>query len=242
MSALQQWLAKVALSWFDAFRGRYGLQSAPQQIQAAPRRRLLHVGCGPAHLSSIPVSGFQSEHWEEISLDINNEVHPDIVGTMTDMTAVPDGHVDAIYSSHNIEHLCAHEIPLALNEFLRVLRPQGFLILTCPDLLSVCKLVVEGKLMDPVYISPAGPIAPIDILFGHRSAMAAGNHYMGHRFGFTIETLVAQLRESGFVAVIGQRRAESLDLWVLASKRHHSEDELKVMAERYLPSTNSELV
>jgi len=45
---------------------------------------------------------------------------------MLDMPAVADGSVDAIYSSHNIEHLYPDEIPVALKEFLRVLKPEGF--------------------------------------------------------------------------------------------------------------------
>jgi hypothetical protein len=236
MSALSRWLAKLAQQWFDAFRHRYGLQNKSRALNESFRKRLLHVGCGPADISNIPVPGFQSGPWEEIRFDINNEVHPDIVGTMTDMGAVPDAHVDAIYSSHNIEHLSAHEVPVAFKEFLRVLNAQGFLTLTCPDLQSVCALVAQGKLMETAYMSAAGPIAPIDILYGHRNALAAGNHYMAHRFGFTLETLVAQLRDSGFVSVIGHQRAESLDLWVLASKSERSEEELKLMAQRYLPS------
>ena len=42
--------------------------------------------------------------------------------------------VDAVFSSHNIEHLYPHEVPLALKEFMRVLKPDGFVLMTCPDL------------------------------------------------------------------------------------------------------------
>jgi hypothetical protein len=44
-------------------------------------------------------------------------LNPDIVGTMTDMSAVADASVDALFSSHNIEHLYPHEVPVALAEF-----------------------------------------------------------------------------------------------------------------------------
>lgn len=242
MNALRQWLARVSQQWLENFRRQYGLQIHPQQVVKAPAKQLLHVGCGPADISNIPVAGFQSEAWVEVRLDINSEVHPDIVGTMTDMRGVPDAHVDAIYSSHNIEHLCAHEVPIALKEFLRVLKPDGFLTLTCPDLLSVCALVAQGKLLETAYHSPAGPIAPVDILYGHRNAIRAGNHYMAHRYGFTLETLTAHLRDAGFSSVIGYQRAESLDLWVLASKVQHSQEELKAAARRYLPPISTESV
>jgi len=65
---------------------------------------------------------------------------------MLDMAAVADASVDAIYSAHNIEHVYAHEVPQVLKEFLRVLKPEGFLVVTCPDLQTVCQLVAEDKL------------------------------------------------------------------------------------------------
>jgi hypothetical protein len=100
---------------------------------------------------------------------------------MTDMSAVQSNSMDAIFSSHNIEHLYPHEVGVALLEFYRALDSEGFCVITCPDLQSVCALIAQDKLLDPAYISPAGPIAPIDILYGHRVSMAQGNIYMAHR-------------------------------------------------------------
>src|SRR4051812_37274779 len=123
-------------------------------------RTFLHVGCGSTYKDQTTKS-FNTPDWKELRLDINEDVKPDIVGTMLDMSAVADASVDAIFSSHNIEHLYPHEVPLALAEFLRVLKPDGFLVVTCPDLQSVCALVAEDMLNEPAYISPAGPIAPV---------------------------------------------------------------------------------
>ena len=106
-----------------------------------------------------------------------------------------DGRCDALFSSHNIEHLYAHEVPLALREFRRVLKPEGFVVITCPDLQSICAEVAEDRLTQTAYQSPAGPIAPIDMLYGLRSALARGNLYMAHRSGFTLKVLVATLRD-----------------------------------------------
>ncbi|MDP4677302.1 MAG: methyltransferase domain-containing protein, partial [Burkholderiaceae bacterium] len=131
----------------------------------------LHVGCGPKRKNQT-TRGFNTPEWAEIRLDIDASVQPDVIGTMVDLSAVESDSVDAIYSSHNIEHLYPHEVPLALAEFLRVLKPNGFFVATCPDLQSVCKLIAEDKLTDTAYTSPAGPIAPLDILYGHRPAMA----------------------------------------------------------------------
>ena len=110
----------------------------------------LHVGCGPKDGNSTP---FANQNWHEVRLDIDLEVQPDVVGTMTDMKVVDDASMDAVFSSHNIEHLYPHEVPLALAEFHRVLKPDGFILLTCPDLRSVCALVADNKLTDVAYES-----------------------------------------------------------------------------------------
>src|SRR5262249_34311784 len=118
---------------------------------------------------------------------------------------------------------------------LRVLRPDGFVVITCPDLQSVAALVADDKLTEPAYVSPAGPITPLDILYGHRPPMAAGNLYMAHRCGFTRRVLAGTLRAAGFPTVIDQQRPRYFDLWALASKSARSEDELRAMAIAHFP-------
>jgi SAM-dependent methyltransferase len=204
-------------------------------------KTFLHVGCGPQYFDSVtkipnrPI-GFDVESWHELRLDINPEVRPDVVGTMTDMSAVPSASVDAIFSSHNIEHLYPHEVPIALAEFKRVLRPDGFVVITCPDLQSVCALVAQGKLTEPAYISPAGPIAPLDILYGHRPPMSQGNLYMSHRCGFTLNVLLTTLESAGFVKSVGLCRADCFDLWAVASVSSVNENQLIKIANTHFPN------
>lgn len=201
----------------------------------APKRLFLHIGCGPKRKEQT-TRGFNTPEWHELRLDIDPAVKPDIVGTMTDMSAVADASVDAIFSSHNIEHLYPHEVPVALKEFLRVLKPDGFAVITCPDLQSVCALVAEGKLTETAYSSPAGPIAPIDILYGYRPAMAKGNLYMAHRCGFTERVLIGTLRAAGFAAVVSRRRpAPFFDLWAIAKKGPTDEASLRALAAAHFP-------
>ena len=126
---------------------------------------------------------------------------------------------------------------MALAEFLRVLKPDGFFVVTCPDLQSVCKLIAEDKLTDTAYTSPTGPIAPLDILYGHRPAMAKGNLYMAHRCGFTQKVLSGTLQSCGFksVATMARGRATLFDLFALASKSERSEAELRLLAGQHFP-------
>lgn len=198
-------------------------------------KTFLHVGCGPKHKDQT-TRGFAQADWRELRLDIDAGVAPDVVGTMTDMSAVKDGSVQAVFSSHNIEHLYPHEVPVALAEFKRVISDDGFVVITCPDLKSVCALVAEDKLTEPAYTSPAGPIAPLDILYGHRPPMARGNLYMSHRCGFTQKVLAGTLQAAGFGSVITMARPRVFDLWALATKSPCDELTLRSLAGQHFPA------
>jgi predicted SAM-dependent methyltransferase len=199
-------------------------------------KTFLHVGCGSAGKGST-TAGFASSDWQEIRLDINPDVQPDIVGTTTDMSMVESGSVDALFSSHNIEHLYAHEVPQALREFMRVLKPDGFAVITCPDLQSVAALIAADKLTDTAYMSAAGPITPLDIVYGHRASVATGNHYMAHKCGFTKKVLGATLMECGFRhAATAERGAPYFDLWALATKGAMPEEVIRAMAVLHFPA------
>ncbi len=196
-------------------------------------KKLLHVGCGPENKNTL--KGFNTPFWEEIRLDIDKDVKPDIVGTLTDMGLVNSGTIDALYSSHNIEHLFPHEVPVALGEFNRVLNDDGFVVITCPDLVSVCQAVVSDKLMEPLYSSPAGPISPIDILYGHRGYIEQGKVYMAHNTGFTYTSLLKAFQEAGFTSFFGGSLPKTYDLWLIAFKQGRTEEDLKKAAGEFLP-------
>jgi SAM-dependent methyltransferase len=178
-------------------------------------RTLLHVGCGLADPRKIPAAFFAPGAWREVRLDIDPGVAPDILGSITDMAAVATGSVDAVWSAHNLEHLFAHEVPAALREFRRVLRRGGFALVTVPDLQRAAALVAQDRLDEPAYLSPAGPIAPLDMLYGHGAAIAAGNAFMAHRTGFTARTLETALVAARFDAV-RVVRDEHFALWATA--------------------------
>jgi predicted SAM-dependent methyltransferase len=63
----------------------------------------LHIGCGKKHKNKT-TRGFNTDEWQEIRLDIDTEVKPDIVDSMLDMNNVANATMDALYSSHNLEH------------------------------------------------------------------------------------------------------------------------------------------
>jgi predicted SAM-dependent methyltransferase len=176
-------------------------------------RKLLHVGCGPAKQANTHPAFLDPRQWAETRLDIDPDARPDIVASMTDMSMIEDEQFDAIFSSHNLEHLYPHEVPKALAEFRRVLKPTGFALVIVPDLQRVGELVAADKLEDPAYRSPSGPICPIDMLYGFRKSLAEGNLFMAHKMGFTRKTLAHYFLRAGFAFVTAQR--DDFDLFAL---------------------------
>jgi SAM-dependent methyltransferase len=193
----------------------------------------LHVGCGPQNKSSC--LGFNNDNWKEIRLDIDKNVNPDIVGTLTDMKSVETGSVDAVYSSHNIEHIFPHEVPIALSEFYRVLKDDGIVVITCPDLQSVGEAIAQDKLFETRYEGYDGPVTAFDVLFGHRDTTVDGNIFMLHKGGFTYSLLDKAFYEAGFMVRVGGRRIEACDLYLVAFKQKKSEEEVKKIAIPFLP-------
>ena len=194
--------------------------------------KFLHVGCGPQYKHNI--KGF--EEWKEIRFDIDAKVKPDIVGSLTDMSELQDASMDALFSSHNIEHLFPYEVPIALKEFFRVLNYNGYVVLTCPDLESVAKQLATGNLLEPLYTSDIGPISAIDIIYGHRGLISNGNHYMAHKTGFTYPVLSNLFSEAGFACAYGGAIPSTFAIWIVASKRNRTDEQLLALGLKHLPT------
>jgi SAM-dependent methyltransferase len=176
-------------------------------------RRVLNAGSGSYNARKLhPV--FAPEAWEEVRIDIDPKSKPDIVASITDMrSACAPQSFDAIWASHILEHLYAHDVPSALAEFRRILKPDGFALITSPDLEAVASLVLEHGLDHVAYTSPAGPITPLDMLFGHSASIARGSLSMAHKTGFSCVSLGQRFVDSGFPVAVVKR--EGVDLWAL---------------------------
>ncbi|MBI1394533.1 MAG: methyltransferase domain-containing protein [Betaproteobacteria bacterium] len=190
-------------------------------------KTVLNVGCGPREPDKLP-RVFRSPEWLEVRLDIDPDVAPDIVGSMIDMGAVPDATCDAIWSSHNLEHLQAFEVATALAEFRRVLRPDGLLLVTLPDMQAVARVIADGRPDAVLMRTRIGgrdgpPITALDIMFGHDWWIERGRSFMAHRTGFTAATLGRKLIAAGF-GTVAVRPGPAYDLWAIASTRPMTAD------------------
>ena len=178
-------------------------------------RRLLHVGCGPKRLTDLPQ--WFHDGWAETRLDVDRAARPDIIAEMPELSAVESGGYDAIWSAHNLEHLFPHDAAATAREFHRVLRDDGFLIASTPDLRLALLAGAKNGLDATVYASPSGPISARDMLFGHQPSIRSGKTFMAHRNGFDLKSLNTLLSGAGFARVYGETRPVA-QLFFLASK------------------------
>ena len=146
-------------------------------------------------------------------MDIDPRTAPDYAASISDMRGViEDRSFDAIWSSHCIEHLHDHEVLPALREFKRILREDGFAIVACPSMDAIAKLLVSEDIESVAYLSPAGPIRLLDMVFGHSRSIEAGHVHMTHKTGFTADRLGRLATNAGF-AETRVLEGEHYDLW-----------------------------
>ena len=100
-----------------------------------------------------------------------------------DITSLPydSNEVDVIESYHLIEHLPRHELPKVFQSWQKILKPNGSLIIECPDFDVCVKKYIEGD------------VSQLDGIFGLQ-------RYLGdyHYFGYNFERLSKLLADCGF--------------------------------------------
>jgi predicted SAM-dependent methyltransferase len=97
----------------------------------------LHIG------SRTRVDGWKS-------FDINPGPEVDFVGSCGDLSQFADASIETIYASHVLEHLPYHrELPHALGEWFRVLMPNGIVMISVPDLETLCHLFISPNISEP---------------------------------------------------------------------------------------------
>jgi SAM-dependent methyltransferase len=183
-------------------------------VSRPPQERVLvNVGCGPNDAGKLPA---YFDGWQQVRVDVDPAVRPDIIADLTNLSPIADGSADAVWAAHCIEHLYEYQVPIALKEFRRVLRADGFACVIVPDLQIVGSYLAADRLHEPVYQSAAGPVTPHDIIFGFGAAIAGGRASMAHRCGFTPGMLQRSFRQLSFGEVLLRRRGAQLELAAVA--------------------------
>ena len=188
-------------------------------------KRVLNVGGGS---KSIPLP---SEYggFAHVLLDIDPQGAPDIVLDGRRLGELAPGQFDAIYCSHNLEHYFRHDVPKVLAGFFHVLKPGGFAQIRVPDLPELMRRVVQDKidLEETLYVSPAGPIAPLDVIYGFgRQIETSGVDFFAHKTGFSDQSLSRAVERAGFSPNFA--RVADLEINLLAFKGPADPDHLRL--------------
>lgn len=112
----------------------------------------------------------------------------DYVGNCTDLSQFANGAAESVYASHVVEHLGhRYELPTALAEIRRVLRPGGTFYVSVPDLEFLCSLFLRPNM--PVDIR----IRIVTMIFGMQA-----NEHDYHKFAFSLDMMAMYLAQAGF--------------------------------------------
>ncbi len=148
----------------------------------------LHLGCGPNILLDwINVEGELYGNQESIYTHNLIEEYP-----------VPANTVDEILSVHVIEHITPEKVPFMFSEWLRILKPGKSVAVEWPDLLKMCRYIVD----DPSRIySDNRKIQKRSVagIFGN-----IGKHKsieMLHKWGYSEESMCKLFLQAGFSKV-----------------------------------------
>jgi len=192
--------------------------SAGSSVASTPGgHSMLNVGGGS---KKIPIPAY-FDGWEHVLLDVDPAGKPDIVCDARELLTLAPSQFGAVYCSHNLEHYYKHETMAVLRGFLHVLKLDGFAEIRVPDMDSVMKGVVERDLdiEDILYVSPAGPIAVRDVIYGWSVEIErSGQDFYAHKTGFTATSLRTALLEAGFATVLPFVAKEAFELRALAFK------------------------
>jgi len=138
------------------------------------------------------------EGWKILNIQPGPNV--DFIGTATDLSVFADATVDELYGSHIYEHLDYHaEVPLALKEAFRVLKPGGTIMVGVPDLEALCRLFLDPR------FDLTQRFSIMRMIYGGQT-----DPWDYHKSGFNLHLLGQYLYQTGFDDI---RRIENFGLF-----------------------------
>lgn len=105
---------------------------------------------------------------------------------------LPDGCADEVMCIHGLEHFYRFEVDDVINEWHRLLKKRGVLILELPNIIKCCQNLIDG--VQGKHPEQMG-------LWGIFGDWREGNPYMNHRWGYSPASLTELLEQHGFKGV-----------------------------------------
>jgi predicted SAM-dependent methyltransferase len=152
----------------------------------------LHLGCGGRLLDGyLNIDGAYMQGTPGITIH-----------DLMDKFPLPDNCVDEILSVHVIEHIMPDKVPDLMKEWLRILKPGGFVATEWPDLLKMCKFIVE----DPSRMySDNGKIQKRAVAGIFGNIVRYQDSVMLHKWGYSAESMSVLLQKNGFARTVTEK-------------------------------------
>jgi predicted O-linked N-acetylglucosamine transferase (SPINDLY family) len=152
-------------------------------------KTVLHVGSEAPGSGALPPP-FDDPDWQEVRLDSGP---PDGDRIAAGLSTMAPGSIQGLWLAGGLDRLETGTVPLILAGFRRVLDADGVALVTVPDLQAVAALVAADRMDEAAVASPAGPLTPLEFLYGGRPA---------RRTGFTAGSLARALERAGFARTL----------------------------------------
>lgn len=161
----------------------------------------LHLGCGLKLLDGY------------INVDIRPELNCDVVDDVKQLNKFENDSAEEIYACHVLEHFNRFEYKEVLKRWFDILKTNGVLKISVPDIEAVIKQYNQG--------------VPLKNLMGF---LYGGQTYPQnfHYIGFDFNTLKGDMEEIGF---------KNVKLWDWRNTNHNSVDDY---SQAYLPHMDKE--
>jgi predicted SAM-dependent methyltransferase len=183
------------------------LRRAPMKLRKLyfpARAERLHIGSGPQILSG----------W----VNIDNRRYPGVDRLLDVTRGLPFRDVRFIFAEHFIEHLHCHDAMYLLRECRRVLRDDGVLRLSTPNLDWVWATHYRRE--------ADAPQAVEDCFRANRAFRA-----WGHQFLYNEATLTALLHDAGFAHVVRREYGQSEHAELRGIERHERSPDCDGLAD-----------
>jgi predicted SAM-dependent methyltransferase len=140
----------------------------------------------------------KNKGWKNFDIDPGPDV--DYVGDCMDLSQLADNSVETIYASHVLEHVSYQkDLQATLKEWFRVLVSGGEVMISVPDLETLCRLFLAPTLTGKQRFQV------MQVMFGGQM-----DEFDFHSVGLSSEWLGGYLQGAGFAQI---RRVEKFNLF-----------------------------
>lgn len=143
-------------------------------------KKIVDLGSGPQDQS------YATDEGKVLRVDIREDAKPDF---RCDVRRTPfaTGEFDIVFSSHTLEHFCRTDLPVVLDEWTRIMKPDGEMRLLLPNLKWAAQHIMNDEIDNDV----------MNVLYG---AQTYDENF--HKVGLTPQIVEQLLAERGFTKFI----------------------------------------